>query len=87
MRRHASLLFAAAVVALAAVPSLLPDSAEERRKALDILREVISAAGDLTPEIRMRLDRVTSLFETDGSGSNVARMPAAARKSNRPQTL
>ena len=72
--------------ALAAVPSLLPDSAEERRKALDILREVISASGDLTPEVRMRLDRVTSLFETDGSGSNVARIPAAARKSNRPQT-
>jgi hypothetical protein len=41
--------------ALDAIPALLPDSAEERRRALDILREVISAPGDLTTEVRARL--------------------------------
>ena len=73
--------------ALAAIPSLLPDSAEERRKALDILREVISAPGDLTPEVRMRLDRVTSTVRTGSFRSPTSReCRRLRRKSNRPQT-
>ena len=72
--------------ALNAIPALLPDSAEERRKALDILREVINAAGDLTPEVRARLDQVSELFDPDRPKSNVKKMPAPeqARRSNRP---
>ncbi len=71
--------------ALAAIPPLLPDSAEERRNALDTLREVISASGDLSPEVRMRLDRVTALFEQGPSESNVTGISKAARRSNRSQ--
>jgi uncharacterized protein DUF3141 len=76
--------------ALDSIPALLPDSADERGKALEILHEVISAAGDLTPEIRTRLDQVSAMFETSPGAtqpqSNVSRIPVqkAPAKSNRP---
>jgi hypothetical protein len=70
---------------LAAIPALLPDSAEERRKALDILREVISASGDIAPSVRARLDEVSELFSPDRPPANVSRIPEAARKPNRPK--
>jgi hypothetical protein len=69
--------------ALHAISALLPDSAKERNAALEILREVISAPGDLTPEIRTRLDQVAELFDPDRPKSNVSKM--AAKRSNRPQ--
>jgi hypothetical protein len=74
--------------ALAAIPALLPDSAEERRKTLDVLREVISASGDLSPEVRLRLERVAALFDPERPKTNVSKMPAqeSARRPNRPQT-
>jgi hypothetical protein len=74
--------------ALDAIPALLPDSAAERRKALEVLREVINAPGNITPEVRARLDQVSELFDPDRPTSNVAQMPAAesARRSNRPQS-
>jgi hypothetical protein len=73
--------------ALNAIPALLPDGADERRKALEILREVISAAGDFTPQVRMRLDQVSELFDPDRPKSSVSKMPALdqAKRSNRPQ--
>jgi hypothetical protein len=70
--------------ALKAIPALLPGSPEECRKALEILREVISASGDLTPEVRTRLEKVSELFDPDRPKSNVAQMPEQARRSNRP---
>jgi hypothetical protein len=77
--------------ALDTIAALLPNSLDERRKALKILHEVISAAGDLKPEVRSRLDQVSAMFET-GPGatqpqSNVSRIPVqrAAAKSNRTQ--
>jgi hypothetical protein len=74
--------------ALDAIPALLPDSAAERRKALETLREVINASGNITPPVRARLDQVTELFDPDRAKSNVAKMPTpeSARRSNRPQT-
>jgi len=73
--------------ALDAIPALLPDSVEERRKALGILREVISAAGDLTPQVRARLEQMSELFDPDHRRSNASKAPALepAEKSNRPQ--
>jgi hypothetical protein len=74
--------------ALDGILALLPDSTEERRKALDILREVISAPGELAPQVRARLDQVSELFNPDQPKSNVSKMPAPdpAGKPNRPQT-
>jgi hypothetical protein len=73
--------------AVNAIPALLPDSTEERRKALEILREVLSASGDLTPQVRARLEQVAALFDSDRPKSKLAQMPAPeqARRSNRQQ--
>jgi hypothetical protein len=53
--------------ALAAIPRLLPPGAEERQRALAAIRQVLSAAGDITGEAAERLKRVTTLFETSTS--------------------
>jgi len=53
--------------ALAAIPRLLPPSTEERQKALAAIRQVLSAAGDITGEVAERLKKVTALFETSAA--------------------
>jgi hypothetical protein len=53
--------------ALAAMPAMLPSNGEDRRRALAILRQVVSAGGDVTGEVANRLDRMTRLFEREGT--------------------
>ena len=61
--------------ALAAIPSLLPSGAKDRRKALAILREVVTARGELVGEASRRMERITRLFEADPSQSNLSSAP------------
>ena len=51
--------------ALAAIPSLLPADAGQRRKAFAALRQVASARGDITGEVAERLQQVGQLFGVD----------------------
>src|SRR6185295_13583323 len=64
--------------ALAAIPSLLPARAEERRKGLAIVRQLAGARGDLTGKAAKRLDRVIALFNTKEKEHEpqVTRIPA-----------
>jgi hypothetical protein len=55
--------------ALAAIPSMLPADADERRRALALLRKVVSARGELSGEVAKRMERVVGLFESEGSPS------------------
>jgi hypothetical protein len=73
--------------ALESIPALLPDSTEERDKALGLLRDVISAAGEPTPQVRARLRYVSGLFEKTPpqSGSSGMRAPEATRKPDLPK--
>lgn len=48
---------------LAAIPSLLPPGAEERKVALDAVHDVIAASGDLTGDVAERMKRIDSLFD------------------------
>ena len=48
--------------ALAAIPSMLPPDAETRRKALDLIRDVLRARGELSVEENTRMDAVARLF-------------------------
>jgi hypothetical protein len=48
--------------AVAAIPRLLPENAEHRRAALDILHTMIDVRGPLSPEGQRRLDRIEKLF-------------------------
>ena len=49
--------------AIAAIPQMLPASAEERHRMLDALHAVVGAPGLLTPEARDRLARIEALFD------------------------
>ncbi len=53
---------------LAAIPKLLPADVAERRKGLAAIRNVLSAAGEVSGEAADRLKKVTELFETDEAG-------------------
>jgi hypothetical protein len=53
----------------------LPESVEERQKALELIRHVLSASGELSDEADERLNRVAALFET---GVPVLPSPASA---------
>jgi hypothetical protein len=52
---------------LAAIPSLLPADEEPRRKAFAILRELLSARGEISGEAAERLHRVARLFGMEGA--------------------
>jgi hypothetical protein len=47
---------------LAAIPKLLPQSIDTRRRGLDAIRDVLSASADVSGEAAARLRRITELF-------------------------
>jgi hypothetical protein len=70
--------------AVAAIPRLLPAEATERGVALDLIREIVAAAGAPSEEVRRRLAHIETLFETGGAEGDaswrVKEAPAARRK-------
>jgi hypothetical protein len=70
--------------ALAAIPKLLPEDANQRRAAFAAMREVLSASGDITGERAGRLQRVAGLFGVEAGqdrAANVAPFDPKARAS------
>ena len=55
--------------AIGALPALLGAHAGEHKAALDILKRVLAARGELADEGRRRLTRVEGLFERAGQGN------------------
>jgi len=53
--------------ALAAIPKLLPESADQRRAGLAAIREVLSASAEISGEAAKRLKQVGQLFGGDTS--------------------
>ena len=53
--------------ALAAIPKLLPDNMEERRKAFAAIEEVLSASAGISGEVAKRLRQVAGLFGLEGN--------------------
>jgi pimeloyl-ACP methyl ester carboxylesterase len=51
--------------ALAAIPKLLPDNANERLTAFAAIRQVLSASAAISGEVAKRLERVAGLFGVD----------------------
>jgi hypothetical protein len=61
---------------LAAIPKLLPQNVETRRRGLEAIRDVLSASAEVSDEAASRLRRVTELFGvTDESRSEATRPP------------
>lgn len=54
--------------ALAAIPKMLPADAEARAKTLDIIRNVVMAAGEISGERAERLAEVEKLFAVPATG-------------------
>ena len=58
--------------ALAAIPKMLPDSKEDRRKAFAAIEEVLSASAEISGEVASRLKQVAKLFGLEAAdASNV----------------
>src|SRR5436190_3705405 len=53
--------------ALAAIPQLLPDNKDERRRAFLALQEVLSASAEISGEVAKRLKQVAGLFGLEGN--------------------
>jgi hypothetical protein len=54
--------------ALAAIPKLLPDNANERRAVFAAIREVLSASAEISGEVARRLKLVAELFGVEAAG-------------------
>jgi hypothetical protein len=63
--------------ALAAIPGLLPESMDERRKAFAAIQEVLSASAEISGEVARRLKQVAELFGLEDQGSAVPFDPKA----------
>ena len=51
-----------------AIPKLLPENVDERRKGLAAIRNVLSASGEISGDTAERLKRVETLFEANEAG-------------------
>jgi pimeloyl-ACP methyl ester carboxylesterase len=65
--------------ALSAIPSMLPPEPEVRQKALDLIKNVLSARGELSADDRERLQRVSRLFGKEDRLTVVRNQPAPAK--------
>jgi hypothetical protein len=53
--------------ALAAIPKLLPENMDERRKAFAAIEQVLSASAEISGEVAKRLKQVAGLFGLEGN--------------------
>ena len=56
--------------ALAAIPAMLPDDAEARRNAFDLIGKLMAARGGISAEDERRLDEVARLFGMEGKATS-----------------
>jgi hypothetical protein len=56
--------------ALAAIPKLLPESLDARRKAFSAVQEVLSASAEISGEVANRLKQVAGLFGLDAADTS-----------------
>jgi hypothetical protein len=73
VREQYFMLLLDAEAALAAIPAMLPEDAEERRDAFAAVRQVLAARGEVGGEAAERLERVRKLFGVDESGQSTFR--------------
>jgi hypothetical protein len=69
--------------ALTAIPSLLPADADSRVKAIELIKQVIAARGELSAEDKERMQRVVQIFgvnEKKGTVRNLAVVPLARKE-------
>ncbi|QOZ28527.1 DUF3141 domain-containing protein [Bradyrhizobium sp. CCBAU 51753] len=63
--------------ALAAIPKLLPDNMDERRRAFAAIQDVLSASAEISGEVARRLKQVAGLFGLEAHDNTVPFDPKA----------
>jgi hypothetical protein len=63
--------------ALAAIPKLLPDNMDERRRAFAAIEDVLAASAGISGEVAKRLKQVAGLFGLEDQGNTVPFDPKA----------
>jgi len=86
VREQFNMLLVDEQAALAAIPAMLPPDQESRRKAFDLIKEVLSASGEFSAEDKKRLDEIARLFGVDSGlatapNLTVVPMPTQAKAS------
>ena len=69
--------------ALTAIPSMLPADAAARVKAIELIKQVLSARGELTADDKERMQRIIQLFgvhEKKGTARNLSVVPLARKE-------
>jgi hypothetical protein len=66
VRDQYSILLIDPEAAMAALPTMLPDDADLRTKALALIRQVLAASGALVGEAETRMQRIAGMFAPDG---------------------
>jgi uncharacterized tellurite resistance protein B-like protein len=84
VREQFNMLLIDTEAALTAIPSMLPAEPELRLKAFNLLKQVLSASGDLSAADRERIQRVAKLFGVDEKAAAVQTLSVVA--SNRKQS-
>ena len=79
VRQQFYLLLLEPEAAVEAIPNLLPRDAELRRKGIAVIRDVLSAAGELESEVAERLQQVARLFSVDTDYPGVTRLPTGKK--------
>jgi hypothetical protein len=79
VREQFYLLLIDADAALKAIPGMLPDDAETRQKAFDLIMQVLGATGSYSDGDRERMARIADLFKVDPqlSASRIRALAAA----------
>jgi pimeloyl-ACP methyl ester carboxylesterase len=65
VREQFNILLIDQEAALAAIPAMLPSDAETRQKAFDLIKQVLGARGEMSPEDEKRMSEVARLFAMD----------------------
>ena len=65
VREQFNMLLIDQEAALAAIPAMLPSDAETRQKAFDLIKQVLGARGEMSPEDEKRMSEVARLFAID----------------------
>jgi hypothetical protein len=68
--------------ALAAIPSMIPGEPEIRQQAIDLIKDVLSAAGELSTDDCERLQRIGRLFGKEDRLTVVRSSAGSARASS-----
>ena len=86
VREQFYLLLIDTEAALAALPSMLPADADTRRKAYELIKQIMSACGELSAEDKERMLRMARAFGVEEASTTVPNLTVVASTRKEAQT-